>query len=194
MINSLTNFMNVKLFFVVLIVILLTLLVGCSQTSSNFQGTQNQLEEAPLIVSDTNCPDKFPFEQNKNPTVIEWAEFEQCGKSIPSKYENPTSCEVNSDCIYQDSGCGGIGINKYNKVEDYVKKVGEATGYYPHCYSQTLPSSLQAPYCTNNKCVLKTDCSNCNEINDYMDRIGCSQERPSETVSGTCNRLAKCNC
>ncbi|HLC89084.1 MAG TPA: hypothetical protein VJG49_03530 [Candidatus Nanoarchaeia archaeon] len=189
--------MNAKLFIIFLLLTLLIIVTGCITIVESPKTTDQVKPPQPTNLD--NCPDEFPVEKSSSGeitkiSVTEWAEFEQCGKDIPSKYKNVKYCEVDSDCVHQETGCGSFTINRYNKIEDYVQKVGDATGYYPHCYTQGIPDKFLTPYCENNECKLKTDCSNCGEINDFLESIGCFQDGPHLTVQRTCDELAKCGC
>lgn|SRR3989338_4855883 len=186
--------MKEEIVYIVVLIILMIFITGCTNVVES-QKTTYQVEQPTTNLN--NCQSEFPINKSSNgpiiiPSVIEWAEFEQCGKNILTEYKKVTYCKTDSDCIYQQTDCVPISVNKYNQVEDYVQKVGDATGYYPHCYSRTLTYKFLAPYCEVNECKLKIDCSNCNKINDVLENAGCFQERPPVTVN--CLDLAECNC
>lgn len=183
--------MKEKVFTIIVLVILVVSISGCINNSSS--QTKTRLSES------NGCPSGYPLEYSSEgkmmiPGVMEWAAFEQCGKDIPLKYQEVQYCETDSDCVQQATGCEPISLNKYNAVDDYVKKVGDATGYYPHCYVQELSPEFLTPYCDLNVCKLRTDCSNCKAINEFLESIGCFQEKHSIVVQKACDQLAECNC
>jgi hypothetical protein len=101
-----------------------------------------------------------------------------CGKTqtklIPAGYEDPSYCKTDSDCRYQSNSCCGTEVNKYHHVK------GNYVG--PTCHTQCVSVEFLDFYCNNNKCDRKIDCSNCEEINEFMERVGCFQEMPSVIV------------
>jgi len=101
-------------------------------------------------------------------------------------------CEIDNDCVYQSDGCCGLAVNKENYIEDYVQKVGDATGYYPHCYTQC--NIFKKAYCSGNDCKLKTDCSDCSAIKEFMERQHCFDDYVPAQVKTACRQLTECGC
>lgn len=146
-----------------------------------------------------NCSNEFSV---KKYSIVGGVKFEQCRKNIPLKYEMSQYCEIDSDCVLQQISCETISVNKYNPVEDYLKKVwgtGTTNSDSPHCgYSRHYPSDLPplfiGTYCGNHECKLKTDCSNCTAINNILGSIQCSGDMHYIMAQGMCDELALCNC
>jgi hypothetical protein len=141
-----------------------------------------------LFSGCTDC--SKPLSEN----ISAWAKFERCGENIPQKYEDIKYCEEDSDCVILYTGEQSISLNKYNYVDNFREKVYEATGRYPHRYAQDIPTELRISYCEKNQCGLRTDCSKCNEINEFVEAIGCLKNDSSVTVQGACYELEKCDC
>jgi len=106
--------------------------------------------------------------------------------ATPDNYNDPTYCELDSDCVYQTNSCCGEVINKYNYRREYSGR--------PKCHTQCVPNNFWDIHCNNNQCDRNIDCSNCSKINEFMESIGCFQEEPSVTVTSACDKLSICNC
>ncbi|MBW3000108.1 hypothetical protein KY339_05540 [Candidatus Woesearchaeota archaeon] len=205
--------MKSKLLFIILIIILIA---GCGKTTPTKLvtkgeagsiatsyviddiGTEEPVTITQIYLKDNNWNVEMIVGDDKGTVIIdrkgniidvaeyEWVSESLDGKTIPKGYESAEYCNLDSDCVYQSNSCCGTEVNIYHHIE--TDNVG------PTCHTQCVPLKFWDFYCNNNKCDRKVDCSNCEEISEFMESIGCFQERPSVTVSYACEHLSECDC
>jgi hypothetical protein len=98
-------------------------------------------------------------------------------------------CEQDSDCVMQEDTCCGHPVNK----ETYEEK--DSSELVPRCNSQCLPDNFNSVYCNqDNACSIKTNCDDCDQINNFMEQSGCNQNPRPVQISDVCSRLDECGC